>query len=88
MNQKQIHYLMYGLLITGIVLALSGIGLVAFTDMTSSQGISGIIKIVALIGTGLLLAAPSKLYLTYHVMRLNDEKQAQRRQQENSDRRD
>lgn len=76
MSQKTLHYLMYGFLITGILLATAGVGLVIFTDITTSQGVSGIIEVVALIGTGLLFAAPSKLYLTYHVMRLHDEKRA------------
>lgn len=67
---------MYTLLIVGIGLALTGLALAAFTDIATANGISGVILIVALIAGGLLLSVPAKLFLTYQLMRMNDERNA------------
>lgn len=74
MTAQRFRYLMYTLLTVGILLALAGLGLAIFTDIATSMGIAGVIVIVGLIAGGLLLSVPAKLYLTYQLMRMNDEK--------------
>ena len=77
MSPKAFRTLMYLLLFVGVVLASAGLGLAAFSDLATANGISGVITIVALIAGGLLLSVPAKLFLTYQLMRLNDERNAQ-----------
>lgn len=58
-------------MITGLIMLASGIALATFTNLVSE----GHIMLLALmIAIGLLLAAPSKLYLTFQMMHKNDEK--------------
>lgn len=73
-SAQKFRFLMYALLIIGVVMALAGLGLAVFTDIATSKGITGVIIIVGLIAGGLLLSVPAKLYLTYQLMRMNDEK--------------
>ncbi|HMT93680.1 hypothetical protein [uncultured Thiothrix sp.] len=74
MNEKVLARLMYGLLLAGVGLVLTGVGLVVFSDIVTKQGVHGIALIAGLIAGGLFLSIPAKLYLTYQLMRHNDER--------------
>ena len=74
MNEKTLARIMYALIIVGLGLVLTGVGLVAFTDIVTKQGVQGIALIAGLIAGGLFLSVPAKLYLTYQLMRHNDER--------------
>ncbi|RKF18772.1 hypothetical protein DBZ36_10270 [Alginatibacterium sediminis] len=63
---KLILYLVMGL---GLCLVALGIALAMFTDISSSMGVRGVQIIAGLIGTGLLLLVPSKIFLTLILMR-------------------
>lgn len=74
MNEKVLARLMYGLMLVGVSLVLTGVGLVVFSDWVTKQGVHGIALIAGLIAGGLFLSIPAKLYLTYQLMRHNDER--------------
>lgn len=74
MSEKVLARLMYGLMLVGVGLALTGVGLVIFTDLVTKHGVQGIALIAGLIAGGLFLSIPAKLYLTYQLMRHNDER--------------
>ena len=74
MSEKVLARLMYGLMLVGVGLALTGVGLVIFTDLVTKHGVQGIVLIAGLIAGGLFLSIPAKLYLTYQLMRHNDER--------------
>ncbi len=50
-------------LLTGLVLAGTGLYLLAFTNICNAMGLTGIGIIVALITFGLLFAVPAKIYI-------------------------
>lgn len=74
MNEKVLARLMYGFMLVGVGLVLTGVGLVVFSDFVTKQGVQGIALIAGLIAGGLFLSIPAKLYLTYQLMRHNDER--------------
>ncbi|MEN9432463.1 MAG: hypothetical protein RLZZ422_52 [Pseudomonadota bacterium] len=79
MNIKTLMRIMYTLIGIGIVMIITGISLILFTDIYIKQGVQGIFLIAGLIAGGLFLSLPAKLYLTLQLMRINDEAlQAQR----------
>ncbi|WP_022941434.1 hypothetical protein [Psychromonas hadalis] len=47
----------------GLLLVILGGGLATFTDLTVSMGVQGIVMVSLIIGIGLLLVIPSKIYL-------------------------
>jgi len=75
MTAKQWKLTMNLIMLLGLLLVLTGIGLYAFTDL-SNQGIAGVQKIALTIGAGLLLLIPSKLFLTLLLMAAADSEQA------------
>lgn len=74
MNEKVLARLMYGFMLVGVGLALTGVGLVIFTELVTKHSVQGIALIAGLIAGGLFLSIPAKLYLTYQLMRHNDER--------------
>ncbi|TXH66146.1 MAG: hypothetical protein E6Q85_10905 [Thiothrix sp.] len=74
MNERVLARWMYGLMLVGVGLTLTGVGLVIFSDLVTQQGVQGIALIAGLIAGGLFLSIPAKLYLTYQLMRHNDER--------------
>ena len=55
--------LMLLLLIAGLVLSGAGLYLLAFTDITATQGLAGIGLVVTLITLGVFLIVPAKIYI-------------------------
>jgi hypothetical protein len=78
-QELKIKRFMVMLIIVGIILASSGLGLAIFTRIATHQGVTGIIVITGLIVGGLFLSVPAKLYLTLQLMRHSDEKLATER---------
>ena len=65
---------MYALIVVGLGTAAVGVGLVIFTDIVTGRGVQGIAIVAALIAGGLFLSIPAKIYLTFQLMKHNDEK--------------
>ncbi|WP_354624394.1 hypothetical protein [Psychromonas sp. MME2] len=59
-------------MVTGIMLVIVGVSLATFTDLTVSMGTDGVLMIGLIIGLGLLLLIPSKIYLTLLLLQKND----------------
>ena len=74
MNEKRLTHLMYALIVVGLGTAAVGVGLVIFTDIVTGHGVQGIAIVAALIAGGLFLSIPAKIYLTFQLMKYNDEK--------------
>ena len=74
MNEKRLTHLMYALIVVGLGTAAVGVGLVIFTDIVTGHGVRGIAIVAALIAGGLFLSIPAKIYLTFQLMKHNDEK--------------
>ena len=58
---------MYGIMIVGLLLVLAGVAVVVLTDKIN-QGVAGVRFIALLIGAGLLLLIPSKIFITLLLM--------------------
>ena len=65
---------MYALIVVGLGTAAVGVGLVIFTDIVTGHGVQGIAIVAELIAGGLFLSIPAKIYLTFQLMKHNDEK--------------
>lgn len=74
MTEKQLGKIMTILIVLGLSIAGFGLGLVVFTDMVSKGGPNDIMLIALLIAGGLLISIPAKIYLTFQMMKMNDEK--------------
>ncbi len=74
MNEQKIRLLMMAFIFIGVVLILTGIYFIVFTDIAIKDGTTGIFKIAGLIAGGLFLSVPAKIYLTLQLMKYNDEK--------------
>jgi hypothetical protein len=81
MTGKKIANIMHILMFAGVVISLTGVSLILFTNIATS-GASGVALIAGLIAGGLFLSVPAKLYLTFQLMKQNDEKLRARRQRE------
>jgi multisubunit Na+/H+ antiporter MnhG subunit len=71
MKEKTLNRIIYAVMILGLVMMVTGIGLATFTNIASG---GGFMLLALLIAVGMLLLAPSKMYLTFQMMRKNDEK--------------
>jgi len=58
----------------GLALVLTGVGLIVFSDIYLKNGTQGVLLIAGIIGAGLFLLLPAKIYLTLQLMKKNDEK--------------
>ena len=74
MNEQKVRVLMVSLIVVGIALVMCGIYLLAFTGTMTTKGISGILTISGLIAGGILISLPAKLYLSYQILKLKDER--------------
>lgn len=74
MSEQTTRKLMMLLIAIGIILIVTGISLIVFTNMVSTEGADGILKIAGLIAGGLFISVPAKIYLTLQLMKYNDEK--------------
>lgn len=74
MKEESLNKIMYAMMIVGAIIALTGVGLIVFTDIYINRGVDGVLIIAALIATGLFLLLPAKIYLTLQLMKKNDEK--------------
>ena len=73
MNERKIQIIMYILMGIGATLVLTGVGLIVFTDIYLDKGVNGVLTIALTIAAGLFLLLPTKIYLTFQLMRKNDE---------------
>ena len=74
MTEKKLNRIMLILIVVGLSIAAFGLGLVVFTDMVSKGNPSDIMLIALLIAGGLLISVPAKIYLTFNLMKMNDNK--------------
>ena len=71
MTEEKLNRIVYSVMIIGLIMVVIGVGLASFTKVASG---GGFMLLALLIAIGLLLLAPSKMYLTFQMMRKNDEK--------------
>ena len=71
MTEEKLNRIVYNVMIIGLIMVVIGVGLATFTNVASG---GGFMLLALLIAIGLLLLAPSKMYLTFQMMRKNDEK--------------
>jgi multisubunit Na+/H+ antiporter MnhG subunit len=71
MKEKTLNRIIYAVMMLGLIMMVTGIGLATFTNIASG---GGFMLLALLIAVGMLLLAPSKMYLTFQMMRKNDEK--------------
>lgn len=71
MTEEKLNRIVYNVMIIGLIMVVTGVGLATFTNVASG---GGFMLLALLIAIGLLLLAPSKMYLTFQMMRKNDEK--------------
>ena len=71
MKQQTFDRIIYSVMLLGLSMMLIGIGLATFTNIASGGGFMFLALLIAL---GMLLLAPSKIYLTFQMMHKNDEK--------------
>ena len=71
MKEEKLNRIVYGVMIIGLIMVITGVGLATFTSIASG---GGFMLLALLIAIGMLLLAPSKMYLTFQMMRKNDEK--------------
>lgn len=74
MTENKINFLMYVLIAIGLILVIIGLGLIFFTDIYIKNGTEGVFLIAGIIGAGLFLLLPAKIYLTLQLMKNNDKK--------------
>jgi len=74
MAENKINLLMYIFIGIGLILVFIGLGLIFFTDIYIKNGSQGVFLIAGIIGAGLFLLLPAKIYLTLQLMKKNDEK--------------
>jgi len=74
MTENKINFLMYVLITIGLILVIIGLGLIFFTDIYIKNGTGGVFLIAGIIGVGLFLLLPAKIYLTLQLMKNNDKK--------------
>lgn len=79
MTEARLSKIMYSLIIIGLSVAGFGLSLAVFTDMVSKGGVNDILLIALLIAGGLLISVPAKIYLTFQLMKFNDEKMRKER---------
>lgn len=60
------------IMIVGLLLFLTGVALALFAKLQVVMGLKGIAIIVALMGVGLLMLLPAKIYLTLILMKAKD----------------
>ena len=73
MKQTHLNRLMSLIFIFGLLLIVSGLYLIIFTDIATA-GVSGVLLASGLIAAGLFISVPIKLYLSFMLMKYNDEK--------------
>ncbi len=61
-GQRIMRWMLVSLL-SGLMMAGTGIYLLSYTDITSTMGLTGLGIVVALISLGLLLVVPAKIYI-------------------------
>ena len=71
MTEEKLNRIVYSVMIIGLIMVVIGVGLATFTNVASG---GSFMLLALLIAIGLLLLAPSKMYLTFQMMRKNDEK--------------
>lgn len=67
LSAQQWKRLMNGIMLVGLSLVIAGVSIALFTDQVN-QGLSGIRLIALLIGAGLFLLIPSKIFITLLLM--------------------
>jgi hypothetical protein len=73
MSEKSINLIMTMMVAIGLVLIFSGIGLIFLTDIHLKYGAEGVLLIAGIIGAGLFLSFPAKIYLILQQMKRKDE---------------
>jgi hypothetical protein len=74
MMKNKFNLIVYLVMAIGVLLIIIGVGLILLTDLYINKGVDGVLLIAGIIGAGLFLLLPAKIYLTLQLMKKNDEK--------------
>lgn len=74
MSDKILIRIMKSFILIGIFLILLGHYLLAYTDFTQQHGVTGIIICAACIALGVVCSLPTKMYLTFVLVKREDDK--------------
>ena len=74
MTEAQLIRLMNTLMFSGLACITVALYLIIFKEIHVNMGIKGVQIIAGIIGIGLILLIPSKLYLTLMLMKSSDKK--------------
>ena len=69
MSEESIVRLMKALIYAGLVLVIVAISLAVFGELHVSMGVQGVMIVAGVAGTGLLLLLPAKIFLTFLLMK-------------------
>ena len=72
MKENYIKLIVKILMFIGLFLIVVGIGLIIFTNLHNAG--NGILLITSLLGIGIFIVLPSKIYLTFQALKKNDKK--------------
>ncbi len=74
MIKNKFNLIVYLVMAIGVLLIIIGVGLILLTDIYINKGVDGVLLIAGIIGAGLFLLLPAKIYFTLQLMKKNDEK--------------
>lgn len=73
MNDRQLIRLLKVFIVIGILLISLGHYLLSYSDITTTYGVSGVVISASCIAFGLVLSLPTKMYLTFVLMKRESE---------------
>ena len=74
MRDEQMITMLKVAIVIGICLLLLGHYLLSYTDLPATMGVTGIIISAGCIAFGLVFSLPTKMYLTFLIMKRENEK--------------
>ena len=74
MSEQHIIRLLKGSIIIGIVLLLVGHYLISYANLPEEMGVKGMIISAGCIAFGLIFSLPTKMYVTFLIMKRENEK--------------
>lgn len=80
MKDKQLITLLKGIMLTGIMLILAGIYCHNFSETIESMGVTGIVISACLVAIGMIMSLPTKMYLTFILVKHEQEEDARARE--------
>ena len=75
MSANTVKWLVYALMTIGVLLVLLGVAMITFSGTyMDDRGVDGVLLVTGLITAGLFLLIPSKIFLLFTFMKLQDKR--------------